>query len=104
MTKIALAMTVAAFAVGGMGAGEAGAAPPGSNECATANRASDVDHGILLLEVGSLTEAGYRAPAAIDEAGNRDGFVCAIPLGDRTTPRGTQLYEFYDNTGPGSTR
>ena len=102
--KGAFAATVAAVALASIGAGAAGASAPGSDQCATANRASDAQHGILLLAVDPLTAAGYRAPALVDQAGNQDGFVCAIPLGNRTTPRGTQLYEFYDNTGPGSTR
>jgi len=77
-----------------------------TNGCATENRANEVDHGMLYLSVADLTADGYRVPAIIDDpanGGNGDGFVCGVPQGNQTTPRGTQLYFFSDNVlGPAS--
>src|SRR5262245_13918235 len=106
MKWIALAMTIGALALAAFTAGPAAADPP-SNGCPTGNRASDVEHGILLLAGADLAPLGYRLPGLLDDpanGGNGDGYVCGIPLGNRTTPHGTQLYEFFDNQGPGSPR
>ena len=61
-----------------------------------------------LLTVSVLTAAGYGIPAALDDPngpflsfgspGNGDNTVCALPLGNRTTPEGLQIYNFWDNT------
>ena len=98
---IVITALVAATAVGV--STRADAAPP-TNGCATENRAKEVDHGWLYLSVAALTASGYRVPALIDDpanGGNGDGFVCGVPQGNQTTPRGTQLYFFSDNVlGP----
>jgi hypothetical protein len=76
------------------------AADPPSNGCATGNRSSDVQRGVLHLAVADLAPLGYHVPGLVDDpanSGNGDGFVCAIPLGNQTTPRGNQLYDFFDN-------
>jgi hypothetical protein len=89
-----------ALAIGATVATPAAAAPP-ANGCATGNRASDVDHGMLLLVVAELTTAGYRVPAIVDDpanGGNGDGFVCGVPQGHLKASDGVrQLYLFFDN-------
>lgn len=61
-----------------------------------------------VLLVADLTALGYRVPAQVDnptsgsrsfgQAGNGNGWVCALPLGNQTTPFGTQIYNFWDDT------
>lgn len=103
--KKAIAIT-AAVAAAVLGVSTRAAADPPTNGCATENRANEVDHGMLYLSVAVLTASGYRAPGIIDDTangGNGDGFVCGVPQGNQTTPRGTQLYFFSDNVlGPAS--
>lgn len=56
---------------------------------------------MLSLAVADLAALGYRAPGIVDDpanGGNGDGFVCGVPSGNQTTPRGTQLYLFFDNS------
>jgi hypothetical protein len=93
--------TLAALALGiGAYAASSAAADPPTSGCATGNRSSDVQQGILHLAVADLTPLGYRLPGLLDNpanGGNGDGFVCGIPLGNRTTPAGNQLYDFFDN-------
>ena len=100
---IVITMAVAAAVVG---VSTQAAADPPTNGCATENRTSEVDHGMLHLAVADLTASGYRVPGIIDDpanGGNGDGFVCGVPQGNLTTPRGTQLYLFFDNAlGPAS--
>ena len=99
MKKLPIAVAVSVLSFGAVAARPAAADPP-SNGCPTGNRASDVDHGILLLSVADLTASGHHVPALIDDpanGGNGDGFVCGIPIGNQTTPSGDQLYGFSDN-------
>ena len=100
---IVITLAVAAAVVG---VSTQAAADPPTNGCATEHRTSEVDHGMLQLAVAVLTADGYRVPGIIDDpanGGNGDGFVCGVPMGNLTTPRGTQLYLFFDNTlGPAS--
>jgi hypothetical protein len=102
-TAIVITATVTAAVIG---VSTRAAAEPPTNGCATENRASDVDHGMLQFAVADLTALGYRVPGIIDDpanGGNGDGFVCGVPMGNLTTPRGTQLYFFFDNVlGPAS--
>lgn len=61
-----------------------------------------------LMEVSVLAGQGYQVPGQVDSAasgvrsfgqlGNGDGWVCALPLGNQTTPWGGQTYNFWDNT------
>jgi hypothetical protein len=97
--KTATTLAACALCIGGYAATSAAADPP-SDGCATGNRSSDVQHGILHLAVAELAPLGYRLPGILDNpanGGNGDGFVCGIPLGNRTTPSGNQLYDFFDN-------
>jgi hypothetical protein len=101
--KKAIAIT-AAVAAAVLGVSTEAAAGPPTNGCATENRTSEVDHGMLYFAVADLAALGYRVPGIIDDpanGGNGDGFVCGVPQGNQTTPRGTQLYFFSDNVlGP----
>ncbi len=64
--------------------------------------------GYSLLAVADLAPQGYQVPGQVDDPtsgvtsfgqpGNGDGLVCAQEVGDRTTPWGGQLYQFWDNT------
>ena len=99
MKKLAITLVASGLSIGVGGVIPAAAAPP-SNGCATERRSSDLEQGVLLLSVAELTALGYRVPALLDDpanAGNGDGFVCGVPLGNQTTPRATQLYQFFDN-------
>jgi hypothetical protein len=74
--------------------------------------------GFQLLSVVALTAEGYHLPALIDnpdlvlgnphsnawlqQPGNNDGWVCALPEGNRTTSFGGQLYLFVDDQLPAS--
>ena len=102
MKKLICGLVAGAVSIGAHGVTSV-AAPP-TNGCVTENRASDQDHGMLYFAVADLAALGYRAPGIIDDpanGGNGDGFVCGVPQGNLTTPRGTQLYFFFDNTlGP----
>lgn len=61
-----------------------------------------------LLSVSDLSTLGYAVPAQMDDptsgfrsfghAGNGNGWVCALPLGNQTTSFGAQLYNFMDDT------
>ena len=68
---------------------------------------NNTEHGSQLLVVADLLALGYRLPGVLDDpanGGNGDGFVCGVAMGNRTTPRGNQLYLFSDNQflpGPG---
>ena len=63
--------------------------------------------GFQRLEVAPLTSAGYRVPALVDSpdqnlsfghvAGNGNGFVCAVPLGNQQFD-GLQIYNFFDDS------
>jgi hypothetical protein len=76
-----------------------GAAQASTNGC---------PRGYALMAVADLAPQGYQVPGAVDDptsgilsfgrAGNGDGNVCALPLGNQTTPWGGQLYNFWDNT------
>ena len=67
-------------------------------------------NGYQLLAVADLAPQGYRVPGRLDDPngdltsfgqhGNGDGYVCAQEVGDRTTPWGGQLYQFWDNSLP----
>ena len=64
--------------------------------------------GYDLMSVSALSAQGYRVPAQVDDpasgilsfgrAGNGDGSVCAVALGNQTTSFGGQVYNFWDNT------
>ena len=80
-------------------AGPAVAAPP-ANGCPS---------GYQLLAISDLLTVGpYHVPVLVDDPssgilsfglpGNGDGYVCGVPLGDRLTPFGGQVYNFFDNT------
>ena len=99
MKKLAITLVASGLSIGVYGVIPAAAAPP-SNGCATENRSSDAAQGMLFLSVAELTALGYRVPGFLDDpanGGNGDGFVCGVPLGNQTTPRATQLYQFFDN-------
>ena len=101
--KKAIAITVA-LAASVVGVSTQAVADRPTNGCATENRTSEVDHGMLQFAVTDLTALGYRVPGIIDDpanGGNGDGFVCGVPMGNLTTPGGNQLYLFFDNVlGP----
>jgi len=95
-----------AVAAGLLGAGVslAAAAPavasPPSNGC---------PKGYQLLAISDLLAVGpYHVPTLVDDPssgilsfgqpGNGDGYVCGVPLGDKQTPFGGQVYNFFDNT------
>ena len=103
MNKLMTGLMAGTLSIVAVGASHAAAGPPTSG-CPTDNRASDQEHGMLLLSVADLTAQGYRAPGIIDDpanGGNGDGVICGVPQGNLTTPRDTQLYFFFDNTfGP----
>jgi hypothetical protein len=80
-------------------AGPAVADPP-SNGCPA---------GYQLLAISDLLAVGpYHVPGVVDDPssgvlsfgrpGNGDGYVCGVPLGDKQTPFGGQVYNFFDNT------
>ena len=62
------------------------------------------------MAVADLAPQGYRVPGQVDDPssgvksfgspGNGDGYVCAQEIGNRTTPWGGQLYQFWDNVLP----
>ena len=65
--------------------------------------------GYRLLAISDLLALGpYHVPSVVDDPssgvlsfgqpGNGDGFVCGVPLGDKQTPWGSQVYNFFDNT------
>jgi hypothetical protein len=66
--------------------------------------------GYTLLDVATLTSAGYRVPAEVDsptsgissfgQPGNGDGYVCGVQLGNRLTPWGAPVYNFIDDQLP----
>ena len=66
--------------------------------------------GYSVLSVAALAEQGYRVPGQVDDPtsgvlsfgspGNGNGLVCAQEIGNRTTPWGGQLYQFWDDTLP----
>ena len=74
--------------------------------------------GFQRLSVATLTAEGYHVPALIDnpnlvlgnthsnawiqQPGNNDGWVCALPEGNRTTSFGGPLYLFVDDQLPAS--
>ena len=88
---------VAAAAAATLTAGPAQAAP--ATGCPTSYQ---------LLSVSELSTLGYQVPAQVDDptsgfrsfgqAGNGNGLVCALPLGNQTTSFGEQLYNFMDDT------
>ena len=92
----------AGLLVGGVSlaaAAPAGAAPP-TNGCPS---------GYELLAISALLAVGpYHVPVLVDDPssgilsfgrpGNGDGYVCGVPLGDKQTPFGGQVYNFFDNT------
>src|SRR4051794_31598404 len=61
-----------------------------------------------LMAVSVLAGQGYQVPGQVDSAtsgirsfgsaGNEDGWICALPLGNQKTPWGGQVYNFWDNT------
>lgn len=66
-------------------------------------------NGYQLLAISDLLAVGpYHVPGVVDDPtsgvlsfgrpGNGDGFVCGVPLGDKQTPFGGQVYNFFDNT------
>lgn len=68
-------------------------------------------NGYTLMAVADLSPQGYQVPGQVDDPnsgiksfgspGNGDGLICAQEIGNRTTPWGGQLYQFWDNTLPG---
>jgi len=75
---------------------------------AVAQSAADgCPNGYSLIAVADLGP-NYQVPGRVDDptsgilsfgrAGNGDGFVCAVQLGNRTTPWGGPIYNFWDNT------
>ena len=81
-------------------AAPAGAAAP-TNGC---------PKGYTLLSVGALATEGYQVPGQVDSsasglktfgnAGNDDGWVCGVKLGNRLTGFGAPIYNFLDNQLP----
>jgi hypothetical protein len=75
---------------------------------AVAAPSSSCPEGYDLLNRQVLHDAGYRVPDQVDDPtsgvqsfgrpGNGDGWVCGVPLGNKTTPWGGQVYNFWDNT------
>ena len=61
-----------------------------------------------VMSVAPLQALGYQVPAAVDSptsgirsfghAGNGNGSVCALPLGNQTWGDGLQIYNFLDDT------
>jgi hypothetical protein len=99
MNRLAMTLVAGALSIGAYVASPAAAAPP-SNGCATENRTSEAEQGLLSFAVADLAALGYRVPGLIDDpanGGNGDGFVCGVPSGNQTTPDGRQLYLFFDN-------
>jgi hypothetical protein len=99
-TRIAQAATAAALAVVATTVPTIGTAHAASN--------GGCPSGYTVMAVADLAPQGYQVPGAVDDptsgvksfgrAGNGDGRVCALALGNRTTPWGGQLYNFWDNT------
>ena len=68
--------------------------------------------GYELLQVQTLSDAGYRVPEEVDsptsgvtsfgQPGNGDGWVCGVKLGNRLTPFGLPVYNFIDDQLPAS--
>jgi hypothetical protein len=95
-----LAIGLGAGATAGMIAIPAAAGPP-TNGC---------PNGYSAVAVAFLASQGYQVPGQVDDPtsginsfgrpGNGDGYVCAQEIGNRTTPWGGQLYQFWDNTLP----
>jgi len=65
--------------------------------------------GYQLLAISDLLALGpYHVPGMVDDPssdilsfgqpGNGDGYVCGVPLGNKQTPWGSQVYNFFDNT------
>jgi hypothetical protein len=89
---------VGACALVSLAAGAATAAAP----------ASGCPAGYDLKSVTVLEGQGYQVPGQVDDptsgirsfgsVGNDDGWVCAVRLGNQTTPWGGQVYNFWDNT------
>jgi hypothetical protein len=73
---------------------------------AAASAATGCPKGYQTMAVAGLAPQGYRVPGQMDvlgsfgQAGNRDGLVCAVALGNQTTTWGGQLYNFMDNSLP----
>lgn len=100
-SHIARAVAVGALGCGlGLGVATPAAAGPPAGGCPS---------GFQLLAISDLLEFGpYQVPGRVDDPssgiqsfglpGNGDGYVCGVPLGTRTTPWGSQLYNFFDNT------
>jgi hypothetical protein len=75
---------------------------------AQAGGASGCPTGYDLLSVAALAELGYQVPTLVDDPasgarsfgqpGNGNGWVCAVPLGNRTFGAGLQIYNFLDDT------
>ena len=100
LTCLITAPVLASVGAIALGTATASAAAP-SNGCPT---------GYTLMAVAPLTELGYQVPAAVDSSasgilsfgqpGNDDGNVCAVKLGNQTTPWDTPIYNFIDNQLP----
>lgn len=94
----AVATTLGVVAAGFAAVGPA-AADPSSSGCPA---------GYSVLAVADLAPQGYQVPSQVDDPesgivsfgqlGNGDGLVCAVALGNQTTPWGGQVYNFWDNT------
>lgn len=98
---VVMTLAAAAAIAGGLSGSIAAHAAPPANGCPAAYE---------LLSVATLTSEGYHLPARLDSPtsglrsfgrpGNGDGLVCGLPLGNRTTSFGGQLYNFVDDTLP----
>ena len=61
-----------------------------------------------LVQVSVIAVDGYQVPGMVDDPtsgirsfgklGNHDDWVCALPLGNQTTPWAGQVYNFVDNS------
>ena len=101
LARIATVTAVASAAAVMLTAGPSAAAPP-----------SGCPGGFQLLSVGALSALGYQVPGRVDDpssglrsfgrAGNGNGWVCAVPLGNQTwssdVASDLQIYDFMDDT------
>ena len=97
MRRVAIGVAAGAVMVGAYSGTVAVAEPPNTG-CTVGNQ--NTEHGYQLLDLAELLAIGYRLPGILDDpanGGNGDGLVCGLPMGNRISPRGNQLYLFIDN-------
>lgn len=92
-------LALAATSAGAAAVALPASATPPSNGCPA---------GFQLLSVADLGAQGYQVPAKLDDPstglrsfgrpGNGDGYVCGVPLGNQTTPWGSPIYTFLNDT------